>query len=98
MSTFKPAWFKSSYSGDSGDNCVEVAVCPETDLHAWFKSSYSGGGGDNCVEVSPRSGVILVRDSKDTARQPLAVSLNAWAAFTESATGALLDRRCGAYR
>ncbi|MCZ9343163.1 DUF397 domain-containing protein, partial [Streptomyces sp. TRM76130] len=25
---------------------------------------------------------VLVRDSKDTARQPLAVSLDAWAAFT----------------
>ncbi|MGW1159982.1 DUF397 domain-containing protein [Streptomyces sp. NPDC002519] len=22
-------WFKSSYSGSEGDNCVEVAVCPE---------------------------------------------------------------------
>ncbi|WAX80751.1 DUF397 domain-containing protein [Streptomyces sp. KMM 9044] len=22
-------WFKSSYSGGEGDNCVEVAVCPE---------------------------------------------------------------------
>ncbi|CAL9405229.1 hypothetical protein SUDANB145_01546 [Streptomyces sp. enrichment culture] len=64
----------------------------------WYKSSYSGGGGDNCVEVAVSPGTVLVRDSKDTARQPLAVSLIAWAAFTESATGALLDRRCGAYR
>jgi len=23
------AWFKSSYSGGEGDNCVEVALCPE---------------------------------------------------------------------
>ncbi|MER7232462.1 DUF397 domain-containing protein [Streptomyces olivaceus] len=22
-------WFKSSYSGGDGDNCVEVATCPE---------------------------------------------------------------------
>ncbi|MBT2415962.1 DUF397 domain-containing protein [Streptomyces sp. ISL-12] len=49
---------------------------------AWFKSSYSGGGGGNCVEVAVSPGTVLVRDSKDTARQPLAVSLNAWAAFT----------------
>ncbi|GGT21028.1 DUF397 domain-containing protein [Streptomyces griseoviridis] len=85
MSTFEPAWFKSSYSGDSGDNCVEVAVCPEIDSHAWTKSSYSGSSGDNCVEVSSRPGVVLVRDSKDTARQPLAVSPGAWTAFTEMA-------------
>jgi hypothetical protein len=26
MNTFELAWFKSSYSGGNGDNCVEVAV------------------------------------------------------------------------
>ncbi|GAA2088682.1 hypothetical protein GCM10009801_52510 [Streptomyces albiaxialis] len=26
MSTTELDWFKSSYSGDGGDNCVEVAV------------------------------------------------------------------------
>lgn len=26
MSTTELAWFKSSYSGSSGDSCVEVAV------------------------------------------------------------------------
>ncbi|WNE96813.1 DUF397 domain-containing protein [Streptomyces luomodiensis] len=41
-------WFKSSYSGGGGGNCVEVAF---TQLD-WSKSSYSGGGGDNCVEVA----------------------------------------------
>ncbi|MER5221342.1 DUF397 domain-containing protein [Streptomyces flaveus] len=25
----EPHWFKSSYSGSEGDNCVEVAVRPE---------------------------------------------------------------------
>ncbi|MFB8115488.1 DUF397 domain-containing protein [Streptomyces sp. NPDC056465] len=28
MSTTEPAWFRSSYSGSSGDNCIEVAVRP----------------------------------------------------------------------
>ncbi|MFI5792284.1 DUF397 domain-containing protein [Streptomyces sp. NPDC051677] len=28
MSTSEPAWFKSSYSSASGDDCVEVAACP----------------------------------------------------------------------
>ncbi|MGA5077493.1 DUF397 domain-containing protein [Streptomyces griseoincarnatus] len=32
MSTTELAWFKSSYSGSSGDNCVEVAVRTEAVL------------------------------------------------------------------
>ncbi|MFD6904480.1 DUF397 domain-containing protein [Streptomyces sp. NPDC060077] len=49
---------------------------------AWFKSSYSGGGGGNCVEVAMRTEAVLVRDSKDTDRQALAVSRDVWSAFT----------------
>jgi hypothetical protein len=30
MSITELAWFKSSYSGGSGDDCVEVATCPAT--------------------------------------------------------------------
>ncbi|MFD7507460.1 DUF397 domain-containing protein [Streptomyces sp. NPDC059850] len=26
-------WFKSSYSGGDGDECVEVATCPENTVH-----------------------------------------------------------------
>lgn len=29
MSTTELDWFKSSYSGSSGDNCVEVALTPQ---------------------------------------------------------------------
>ncbi|GHB49263.1 hypothetical protein GCM10010347_18990 [Streptomyces cirratus] len=32
------AWFKSSYSGSEGGNCLEVA-------YHWHKSSYSGDAG-----------------------------------------------------
>ncbi|GAA3636581.1 DUF397 domain-containing protein [Streptomyces chitinivorans] len=32
MNTTELVWFKSSYSGTGGDNCVEVAVRPETVL------------------------------------------------------------------
>ncbi|WP_424922316.1 DUF397 domain-containing protein [Streptomyces sp. wa53] len=32
MSTTELAWFKSSYSGGGGGNCVEVAFGPETVL------------------------------------------------------------------
>ncbi|MGC0336948.1 DUF397 domain-containing protein [Streptomyces sp. SLBN-8D4] len=30
MSTTELAWFKSSYSGDSSGDCVEVAAAPAT--------------------------------------------------------------------
>jgi hypothetical protein len=57
---------------------------------AWFKSSYSGGGGDNCIEVAVRTEAVLVRDSKDTDRQALAVSRDAWSAFTTLAADSRL--------
>ncbi|WP_329257290.1 DUF397 domain-containing protein [Actinoallomurus sp. NBC_01490] len=38
-------WRKSSRSGGSGGNCVEVAAL-------WRKSSRSGASGDECVEVA----------------------------------------------
>jgi hypothetical protein len=38
-------WRKSSRSGGSGGNCVEVAPL-------WRKSSRSDGSGGNCVEVT----------------------------------------------
>ncbi|MEU3193104.1 DUF397 domain-containing protein [Streptomyces sp. NPDC006992] len=53
----------------------------------WIKSSYSDGGGGNCVEWAPAlasgDGIVPVRDSKDTARAPLAFSPDAWRAFVE---------------
>ncbi|MGP3987430.1 DUF397 domain-containing protein [Streptomyces sp. 3N207] len=27
------AWFKSSYSSSEGDACLEVATCPEAQIH-----------------------------------------------------------------
>ncbi|MCT2592522.1 DUF397 domain-containing protein [Streptomyces sp. N2-109] len=75
------AWFKSSYSGSDGGNCVEVAV-------AWRKSSYSGSGGGNCVEVAACAEVVRVRDSKDVGGPQLAVSPEAWDAFLLTCHGA----------
>jgi hypothetical protein len=79
MSSSELTWFKSSYSGGDGDDCVEVAL-------SWFKSSYSSGDGDDCVEVAvalPHA--IHVRDSK-TNTEPgpqltLTLSPAAWADF-----------------
>ncbi|MEU0841289.1 DUF397 domain-containing protein [Streptomyces sp. NPDC005962] len=67
-------WFKSSYSGGSGNACVEVAV-------EWRKSNYSGAEGNACVEVAACPGAVHVRDSKDTAIPALTVAAPAWAAF-----------------
>ncbi|OEV13766.1 DUF397 domain-containing protein [Streptomyces nanshensis] len=75
------AWFKSSYSGTEGDNCVEVAL-------SWSKSSYSGTSGDDCVEVAACPGTVHVRDSKDTEIPQLSVAPGAWAAFLSYASSA----------
>ncbi|MEU7511885.1 DUF397 domain-containing protein [Streptomyces sp. NPDC042898] len=70
-------WFKSSYSGDQGGACVEVAI-------SWVKSSYSGGQGGDCVEVASCADSVHVRDSKDLAVPSLSVSPSAWAAFLDA--------------
>lgn len=74
MSIPELAWFKSSYSGDSSGDCIEVAV-------TWHKSSYSGASGDNCVEIAACPGTVHVRDSKDKEGPQLAFSPDEWARF-----------------
>ncbi|MFB6557039.1 MULTISPECIES: DUF397 domain-containing protein [unclassified Streptomyces] len=48
---------------------------------AWFKSSYSAGNGGECVEVASGSGILHVRDSKDTAGPMVSLTPVAWAEF-----------------
>ncbi|MFE5585340.1 DUF397 domain-containing protein [Kitasatospora sp. NPDC056531] len=69
-------WRKSSYSGNDGGDCVEVAL-------AWRKSSYSGTNGGNCIEVAPGflPGAVPVRDSKDPQGPVLLFSASAWKSF-----------------
>ncbi|MFD9598771.1 DUF397 domain-containing protein [Streptomyces sp. NPDC059970] len=74
MSTTDLAWFKSSYSGGSGDSCVEVAL-------SWRKSTYSSGSGDDCVEVATCPTTVHVRDSKVEQGPRLALSPAAWTGF-----------------
>ncbi|MFE1773234.1 DUF397 domain-containing protein [Streptomyces sp. NPDC059008] len=68
------AWFKSSYSGGTGEACIEVAV-------AWHKSSYSGGEGEACIEVATCPDTVHIRDSKDTSLPSIAVTPASWASF-----------------
>ncbi|WP_438485735.1 DUF397 domain-containing protein [Streptomyces sp. S186] len=79
------AWFKSSYSGDEGGNCLEVA-------YDWRKSSYSGSEGGNCLEVatcpSPNPhATIHIRDSKNPGGPMLTLGASAWAAFVADVVG-----------
>jgi hypothetical protein len=74
MNTPELAWFKSSYSGSSGDNCIEIAL-------SWHKSTYSSGGDGDCVEVATCPGTVHVRDSKDKEGPQLTFSPTEWTAF-----------------
>lgn len=78
MSTSELTWFKSTYSGGSGDDCIEVAL-------SWRKSSYSSASGDDCIEVATLPHHIHVRDSKDKDGPQLALSPAAWAEFVAHA-------------
>jgi hypothetical protein len=70
------AWRKSSHSGGSGGDCVEVGQ--------WRKSSYSGGQGGECVAVSDRANVIRIRDTKDRDGETLTLTADAWKVFVAS--------------
>lgn len=74
------AWFKSSYSGSSGDDCVEIAL-------SWRKSSYSSGSSGDCIEIAATPATVHIRDSKDKDGPQLAVVAGAWAAFVAYAAG-----------
>ncbi|MFF3735699.1 DUF397 domain-containing protein [Streptomyces sp. NPDC002476] len=81
MNTTDLAWFKSSYSGSSGDSCVEVAL-------SWHKSTYSSGSGDSCVEVAACPTTVHVRDSKVEQGPQLALAPTAWTDFVAYAVSA----------
>ncbi|MGW0365304.1 DUF397 domain-containing protein [Streptomyces sp. NPDC002990] len=99
MNSSQLRWFKSSYSGSQGDDCVEVALswrkstyssgdgdnCVEVAL-PWHKSTYSGSEGDCCVEVAACPDIIHIRDSKVTAGPELAVASASWTAFLGGVT------------
>ncbi|NEA55448.1 DUF397 domain-containing protein [Streptomyces sp. SID13666] len=67
-------WFKSTYSGGSGGECIEIA-------YDWRKSTHSGGEGGECVEVAIHPTTVHIRDSKDPQGPALAVPASSWAAF-----------------
>ncbi|MFF0472949.1 DUF397 domain-containing protein [Streptomyces sp. NPDC004284] len=79
MSAAALSWFKSSYSGDEGGACLEVA-------YDWRKSSYSSDEGGDCVEVAAHPAAVHVRDSKLGETSPVfTVSPAAWDSFVTRA-------------
>ncbi|MFE1196324.1 DUF397 domain-containing protein [Streptomyces olivaceoviridis] len=76
MSTAALAWFKSSYSGSEGGNCLELA-------YTWHKSSYSGSQGGDCLEVATTPTTIHIRDSKTTPGPTLTLSPVTWTRFLD---------------
>ncbi|WP_217165996.1 DUF397 domain-containing protein [Streptomyces sp. AC512_CC834] len=75
-------WRKSSYSGNTGGECVE---CTVTGGAAWRTSSYSGNTGGDCVEVADNCpvGSVPVRDSKNPAGPVVTIGAPAWQSFIE---------------
>lgn len=68
-------WFKSSYSGDEGGQCLEVA-------YDWRKSSHSGNHDAACVEIAAHPAAVHVRDSKTAPGGPvLSLAPAAWESF-----------------
>ncbi|MFI9580356.1 DUF397 domain-containing protein [Streptomyces sp. NPDC052236] len=67
-------WFTSSYSDDTGGNCVEVAI-------DWRTSSYSDSGGGNCVEIATCPHAVHLRDSKLQNSPTFTVAPTAWTNF-----------------
>jgi Domain of unknown function (DUF397) len=98
MQTMSVPWRKSSYSGNGGQDCVEVASAPwrtssyssgnggqcvEVADEPWRKSSHSANGGQDCVEVAGAD-TVLVRDTTDRDGVTLRVPADGWAKFTAS--------------
>ncbi|KAF4410761.1 DUF397 domain-containing protein [Streptomyces lycii] len=75
-------WRKSSYSGDTGGDCIEAAALGSA---RWRKSSHSGDTGGQCVEVADVDGIVAVRDSKSPDGPALTLSPAAFAAFVRGA-------------
>ncbi|MEU9200881.1 DUF397 domain-containing protein [Streptomyces sp. NPDC048332] len=67
-------WFKSSYSGSEGGECLEVA-------YDWRKSSYSSEQGGACVEIAAHPAAVHVRDSKNPEGPTLTLAPATWTAF-----------------
>ncbi len=74
-----PLWRKSSYSGASEGDCLEVS-------DAWRKSTYCDPNGGSCLEVddSARPVHVPVRDSKNPTGPAVLFGAAAWGTFVRA--------------
>jgi hypothetical protein len=73
-------WRKSSFSGDSGGDCVECATSGGV---TWRKSGHSADG--DCVECARLApSAVAVRDSKRPDGPHLTLSAAGFAAFVQA--------------
>ncbi|WP_155059453.1 DUF397 domain-containing protein [Streptomyces blattellae] len=67
-----------------------MSTTPDLSRAEWVKSSYSGNGGGSCVEWAPAyvsSGIVPVRDSKDSDGPALIFEPSAWSSFVAAVQG-----------
>lgn len=82
-------WRKSSYSSDTGGQCIE---CAPLGTASWRKASYSGDTGGECIEVADLAAHVAVRDSKNPAGPVFLAAPAAFAAFVVAAAEGRLGR------
>ncbi|MFC7928805.1 DUF397 domain-containing protein [Streptomyces cinereoruber] len=75
-------WRKSSYSSDTGGQCIE---CAPLGAATWRKSSYSGDNGGQCIEVADLAAHVAVRDSKNPEGPAFLATPAAFTAFVTAA-------------
>ncbi|MEV5978671.1 DUF397 domain-containing protein [Streptomyces sp. NPDC052114] len=75
-------WRKSSYSGNTGGECIE---CAPLNGAAWRKSTYSSATG-GCIEIAQAqcNATVAIRDSKNPEGPTLTVTATAFTAFVRS--------------
>ncbi|WP_030754938.1 DUF397 domain-containing protein [Streptomyces griseus] len=83
------SWRKSSYSSDTGGQCIE---CAPLGTAAWRKSSYSGDNGGECIEIADLSAHVAVRDSKNPEGPAFLAGTAAFAAFVSAAAEGSIGR------
>lgn len=77
-------WRKSSHSGASGGDCLEIAE-HFPGAARWRKSSHSGASGGNCLEVADGyTGIVPVRDSKRADGPALVFTAAHWTTFVNA--------------
>ncbi|WP_018568262.1 DUF397 domain-containing protein [Streptomyces sp. PsTaAH-124] len=75
-------WRRSSYSGNTGGNCIE---CAPLGAATWVKSSYSGNTGGECVEYAHLTAHIALRDSKNPAGGHFVIAPEVFSRFVGAA-------------